>query len=920
MPATLRHPFANPLLAVILVWLVGGCAVATSTPDEDADSGSTDVADTTGDASDTGDAGDTSEVDDADAEDSEDAVDVEDIDDVSDSDAPMDTVDAEVADGGDTDTSDTRGDTAEDTADADADTGDDVTDTADVADAVDAGDTDVCGDGCEADARRCVGAILETCTFSLDGCTRWIPTRNCASEPGKVCGELLGEAACTDSRCDDDLVGGDETDTDCGGSCPACDEGDRCVEPEDCVSGACVDDFCAAPGCGDGVQNGSEMGVDCGGGCPGCPAGSDCFVGADCASLVCGVDLRCTTPSCSDDRRNGDESGVDCGGSCAVCDDGEGCRTGADCASGVCADDLCAAPRCGDGVINGDDTCDDGVENSDSAPDACRTTCVPAFCGDGVTDAGEECDDGNDDETDACLSSCEAATCGDGFIHDGVEICDDGNTVPTDACANCAPAECGDGFLQSGVEGCDDGNNTPYDGCSIDCRPDTCPDVTLGTLGDIRSGATSGDTCAMADSDPAPSCAPGTAAPDRAIRFVAPAPGNYEFDIENATLDFDAVLYARDGCGGAESACAATDGERSVLRSMDAGDAIVLWVTGLAGDCGSFSLDIVARYCGDGNVDAALGEVCDDGNREDGDDCTNLCQPAECGDGSVFDGVEECDDGAANSDTEGDACRTDCTLPFCGDGVLDSGEACDDGNFDNDDGCSNLCLAASCEDGFQNGLEEGPDCGGTCPHICVASWHGPKTGVPINDIPGWTRCHQSSFAQSGSDVYAIAAACGADSANGVMMACHPTGATEFTVAAHAPAGAVFFFSMDSTQWVNGSQWYFHPDYGTGFFPDMSTAARASGGAGCDMEATEEPGMRMCIAVSENADPRLGTTTQPGVRCGANFVTGSGWQRVYYRSMGQVRTLCGNGVKDAGEACDDGDGNDANACSNACTVN
>src|SRR6185436_16742974 len=33
---------------------------------------------------------------------------------------------------------------------------------------------------------------------------------------------------------------------------------------------------------------------------------------------------------------------------------------------------------------------------------------------------------------------------------------------------------------------------------------------------------------------------------------------------------------------------------------------------------------------------------------------------------------EECDDGAANSDTTADACRTNCTLPRCGDGVPDT--------------------------------------------------------------------------------------------------------------------------------------------------------------------------------------------------------------------------------------------------------
>jgi len=37
------------------------------------------------------------------------------------------------------------------------------------------------------------------------------------------------------------------------------------------------------------------------------------------------------------------------------------------------------------------------------------------------------------------------------------------------------------------------------------------------------------------------------------------------------------------------------------------------------------------------------------------------------------------------------ACRLDCTVPRCGDGVLDGGEACDDGNAVPGDGCSADC-------------------------------------------------------------------------------------------------------------------------------------------------------------------------------------------------------------------------------------
>ena len=66
----------------------------------------------------------------------------------------------------------------------------------------------------------------------------------------------------------------------------------------------------------------------------------------------------------------------------------------------------------------------------------------------------------------------------------------------------------------------------------------------------------------------------------------------------------------------------------------------------------------------------ACGDDTDPGDNQNNN--SNQAGPF-CGDG-VRQGVEECDEGASNSDTMPDACRTDCTLPRCGDGALDSGE------------------------------------------------------------------------------------------------------------------------------------------------------------------------------------------------------------------------------------------------------
>jgi len=71
-------------------------------------------------------------------------------------------------------------------------------------------------------------------------------------------------------------------------------------------------------------------------------------------------------------------------------------------------------------------------------------------------------------------------------------------------------------------------------------------------------------------------------------------------------------------------------------------------------------------------------------------------------------------------------------IDICGDGIVSGGEACDDGNANNDDGCVH-CTLAKCGDGFVNAQTEECDDGNTlegdtCPAICRvgarAIWSG----------------------------------------------------------------------------------------------------------------------------------------------------------------------------------------------------
>ncbi len=81
-----------------------------------------------------------------------------------------------------------------------------------------------------------------------------------------------------------------------------------------------------------------------------------------------------------------------------------------------------------------------------------------------------------------------------------------------------------------------------------------------------------------------------------------------------------------------------------------------------------------------------------------------ISKEPRCGDGQV-DAGEECDDG---NNTSRDGCEGDCTLPVCGNGILDPGEQCDDGNLTNGDGCEHNCTLGSktCGNGVVDAYEQ----------------------------------------------------------------------------------------------------------------------------------------------------------------------------------------------------------------------
>lgn len=142
------------------------------------------------------------------------------------------------------------------------------------------------------------------------------------------------------------------------------------------------------------------------------------------------------------------------------------------------------ATVCGDGMVAGDEQCDDGANNG-MGYGFCSATCTPGpRCGDAVIDAGlEECDNGVNLDNysvvpESCAPGCRLpGNCGDGTVDSQFgEECDLGaelNTGSYDGCtAECKRGPgCGDGIeqLDQGEE-CDDGNRRGGDGCNALCR------------------------------------------------------------------------------------------------------------------------------------------------------------------------------------------------------------------------------------------------------------------------------------------------------------------------------------------------------------------------------------------------------------------------------------------------------------------
>jgi len=132
----------------------------------------------------------------------------------------------------------------------------------------------------------------------------------------------------------------------------------------------------------------------------------------------------------------------------------------------------------GEGDATGASHCDDDPEcGPDETVDNCPEQC--SVCGDGIVSGDEDCDNGTNESalhyyykpsSAACAPGCRSVDwCGDGIVN-GPEPCDDGHKQTTGCEVDCSIPRCGDSLVNPAKgEACDDANNEDGDGCTADC-------------------------------------------------------------------------------------------------------------------------------------------------------------------------------------------------------------------------------------------------------------------------------------------------------------------------------------------------------------------------------------------------------------------------------------------------------------------
>ena len=626
----------------------------------------------------------------------------------------------------------------------------------------DDGDACTSGDSCQGGA--CLPADPVSCDDG-DACT----VDACNSETGTCTHEAL-PLECAD----DDLCTVESCDP-ATGDCVSTPTGLDCEDGNECTLGACD------PATGACVQVNSEEACDDG---SACTTGDVCKDGA-CVpgeAADCDDDDVCTDDSC--DAATGECAHAN---NTADCDDGDACTSDDACDAGVCAagtpkdcDDgeACTDDSCdpADGtckLVANTATCDDG--------DACTSGDV---CGGGSCKPGtaKDCDDKNpctndscDPQTGTCTHTPNTAACDDGDVCTSGDACSAGKCLPGAIVPSCAlPPEsvCVVAGPAGTIVQCpfavarfDAGTPLPAT-LNFDVLYDATKTKVAGFLDEICVGG----NCFLAPVPPnnlQPSGHTLKLSPVSAAKWQGVISAQI-VNLNDPTASLSSAFLTAGGSVSGDAVIVTMQIQTTTDVAVGApvfvylgnltswniqGGPMNTWVEDSLvvvappnrcipaaevlcddGDqCnGAETCDAatktcmpgVSADCGDGNLDAACGEVCDDGNNDPGDGCNAECTSDEsCGNG-FQDPDEACDDG--NNDA-GDGCNADCTSnEECGNGFEDPDEECDDGNATGGDGCSPDCIIENLECVVDGDCDDNDVCTGieTC-----------KAGTCMNGTP-----------------------------------------------------------------------------------------------------------------------------------------------------------------------------------------
>jgi cysteine-rich repeat protein len=333
------------------------------------------------------------------------------------------------------------------------------------------------------------------------------------------------------------------------------------------------------------------------------------------------------------------------------------------------------------------------------------------ICGDGVVGTGEVCEPGQTRQNDCpiagvagrgrqqqvCQSDCSAYVdvpgstcisriqCGNGRVETG-ETCDDGDLNgrygQCNRSCNGFAAVCGDGQLSAG-ETCD---SAERNGLYCDTR-----DWSYGNCNLTAS-------CSLTCREVAPHCGDGIVQTESIGDGgqVEQCDGNAPETTTSAVCSAGAVGQACDPSNrGADCAYGPISGADLCGRNPEDRSCSTIKV----GLCAGGLADRRECSCPDGQ-DSCAGTT--SGAAVCGATYRCVMYPTQrtrtCNAPSSARPVNQCSWSAWS------ACRP---ANFCGDGVLDAGERCDDGNRNDNDACTNRCLANVCGDGVMNvGAEE----------------------------------------------------------------------------------------------------------------------------------------------------------------------------------------------------------------------